>query len=142
MTILNAITGAVAGTVSFHSFSSNIDIEIHGQAVFFDKPGMFTSARQFQSLANGHSFRWKRDGMFSGGDLKCVDEAEQVVAVFEISNWALKKDGKFEVAPGVDGPFFDEVMITGIAAMEQERRRRNSSAASSGGGGGGGGGGG
>ena len=73
--------------------------------------------------------------MFSGGDLKCMDETEQMVANFDCNNWAMKKDGKFEIAPLVNGPLFDEVLITGIAAMEYERRQRN---ASSGGGGGGG----
>ena len=55
-----------------------------------------------------------------------------MVANFECNNWAMKKDGKFEIAPMVDGPFFDEIMITGIAAMEYERRQSN--AAASGGG--------
>ena len=138
MTILNATTGAVVGTVTFHSMSSDIDIEIHGRPITFNKPGAFTSAHQFQSLATGNTFKWKRDGVFSGGDLKCIDTTEQVVATFELSNWAMKKDGKFEIAPMVHGPFFDEIMITGIAAMEHERRQRNSSSAASGGGGGGG----
>ena len=71
--------------------------------------------------------------MFSGGDLKCIDEREQMVANFECNNWAMKKDGKFEIAPMVDGPFFDEVLIRGIAAMEYQRRENRSS---SGGGGG------
>lgn len=70
--------------------------------------------------------------MFSGGDLKCVDETEQVVANFESNNWAMQKDGKFEIAPLVNGAMFDEVLITGIAAMEYYRRQRRKGAAAGG----------
>ena len=134
MTITNAITGVVVGTVSFHQISSSIDIEVHGRPISFDKRGTFSSSHSFQSIATGHTYKWKKDGTFSGVDLRCVDETQQIVATFECSNWAMKKDGKFEIAPLVDGPFFDEVMITGIAAMEFQRRQK-SSAASGGGGG-------
>ena len=135
MTILNAATGAIAGTVTFHQMSSTIDLEIHGRPIAFDKPGVFTSAHEFRSLATGQLFKWKRDGVFSGGDLKCIDQQDQMVANFENSAWSMKKDGKFEIGPMVQGPFMDEVLISGIAAMEYQRRQNNAS--SSGGGGGG-----
>ena len=133
MTILNAATGAPVGTVTFHSMSSDIDIQIHGRDMSFDKPKVFSSAHQFHSLAVGQAFSWKKDGMFSGGDLKCVDGSGQECAFFESSNWALSKDGKIELAPTIQGPFMDEIVVTGIAAIENQRRQN---ARSSGGGGG------
>lgn len=132
MTILNAATRAVAGTVTFHAMSSSIDIEVCGRTVQFERSGVFSTAHHFQSPATGRLFRWKRDGVFSGGDLKCVDETEQVVANFESNNWAMQKDGKFEIAPLVNGAMFDEVLITGIAAMEYYRRQRRKGAAAGG----------
>ena len=135
MTILNAATGALAGTISFHGFSSSMDLEIHGRPLSLDKPGVFSSGHEFQSQATGGILKWKRDGVFSGGDLICVDQNQQELAVFEISRWALKKNGKFEIAPMIQGLLFDEVLITGIAAMEFAHRQRSSSSAGGGGGG-------
>lgn len=138
MKIVNAATGGLAGTISFHSFLRSMDIEIHGRPFSLDKPGVFSNGHEFQSQATGGILKWKRDGVFSGGDLICVDQNQQELAVFEISRWALKKDGKFEIAPMIQGLLFDEVMITGIAAMEFAHRQRSSNAAAGGGGGGGG----
>ena len=137
MTIVNAATGAVAGIVTFHTMSGGIDVEIHGRRVMFDRPSIWSTTHQFQSLANGSVFKWKKDGMFSGGDLVCLDEREQKVATFENSTFAMQKDGKLEIAPWVDGLFFDEILITGLAAVEYFRRRRQNSSAAGGGGGGG-----
>ena len=76
--------------------------------------------------------------MFNGGDMICLDQQNKVCAKFQNSMWALKKDGKFEVGPFVDGVLMDEVVVSGLAMLEARRRR---AAASSGGAGGGGGGG-
>lgn len=134
MTILNASTKAIVGTITFRQMSGDIDLEIHGKAINFAKPSLFTSTHEFRSLATGKVFKWKKDGIFSGGDLKCIDEREQVCANFESSRWAVKKDGKFEIAPMVQGPFMDEVLVTGIAAMEYQRKQGNKSSAGGGGG--------
>ena len=133
MRITNGMTGAEVGSVTFHNMTSDIDHVIHGQQVSFDRPGMFTTQHQFQSPTTRQIISWKRDGMFSGGDLKCVNEAGELYALFEISLWAMSKDGKLELGPGIQGPFMDEIIVSGIASMEQHRRQRNRS---SGGGGG------
>ena len=86
----------------------------------------------------GNVLKWKRDGMFSGGDLVCIDEtadpSAQLVARFEMSMFSISKKGKFEVAPTVQGVILDEVVVSLLAMLEYMRRRR------SGGNGGGGGG--
>ena len=86
-------------------------------------------------------FKWKMGGFLHGGDMRCSDQEDRVCAKFESSGWALKKDGKFEVAPSVSGALMDEVIVSGLAMLElQRRRKKNASAggaagAASGGGG-------
>ena len=57
-------------------------------------------------------------------DMICIDEREQVFAKFRHSGWAVKKEGKFELGPGVDGPLMDEIVTSGIA-VEYRRRQQN-----------------
>ncbi len=119
-----ASTGAQVGTVTFHSMSSDIDLTIHNQPIILEKSGFLTSAHEFHSLATGGSLKWKRDGMFSNGDMVCLDQAEQLIARFQISNWAFKKEGKFELGPGVDDVLMDEVVTSGVAMVEYRAKQR------------------
>lgn len=74
--------------------------------------------------------------------MRCSDQEDGVCAKFESSGWALNKDGKFEVAPSVDGALMDEVIVSGLTMLElQRRKRRNASAGAAAGGASGGGGG-
>lgn len=135
MKIYNASTNSIIGTVCFHWVSLSIDLEIHGTPVDFKRAGLFSYTHVFRSPSTGRTFSWKRDGFFSGGDLKCIDDKDQRCAGFECSSWAMKKDGKFELAPRVQGPLMDELVITGIAEVEFQKRQQNSSAGGGGGGG-------
>ena len=85
-------------------------------------------------------FKWKMDGFLHGGDMRCSDQAEHVCAKFESSGWALKKDGKFEVASSVSGALMDEVIVSGLAMLELQRRKKNNASAGGASGCGGGGG--
>ena len=134
ITIQNALTGAVVGTVTFQHMSRSIDLQIHGEEVTFDKPKVFTTSHIFRSVATGRNITWKRDGILSGGDLICINEEDQVYATFEINAWAAHKDGKFELGADIQGPLMDEIMVSGLAAVEFQRRQRQRSCSSGGGG--------
>ncbi len=138
MKIYNAATNALVGTVTFQSWSHNIELTIHNKPVELASRGMFTSAHHFMSSATHGIFEWKNDGMFSGGDLLCLGRREQRVARFESSNWARKKEGKFELGYRVKGLLMDELVLSGIAMVEARRRNASGSAGASAGGGGGG----
>lgn len=127
MKIYNAATNALVGTVTFHSMSSNMELTIHNKAVELSSSGMFTSAHQFVSLATQGKYKWKNDGIFSGGDMLCLDAREQSVARYENSNWTMKKEGKFELGAGVEGLLMDELVVSGIAMVAYGRRKNNSS---------------
>lgn len=136
MTIRNANQGAVVGTVTFPSFSRRIDLTLHDQKVDLESTGIMSLSHRFKS-PRGNVLKWKRDGMFSGGDLVCLDEtadaSAQLVSRFEMSRFSISKMGKFEVSPAVQGVVLDEVVVSLLAMLEYMRRRRSQS---SGGGGG------
>lgn len=74
-------------------------------------------------------FKWKAGGVLHRGDMKCSDQEDRVYANFESSGWALKKDGKFKIAPSVSGALMDEVIVSGLAMLELQRRRKNNASA-------------
>lgn len=91
---------------------------------------MSFKSHEFRSLAtSGASFKWKKDGIISGGDLVCLDERKQKVAWYENSKLALHKDGKIGLEAGVDGMLVDEIVVTLIAMIELKRRENARSAA-------------
>ena len=68
-------------------------------------------------------------------DMLCLDQREQLIARFSSSNWAMKKDGKIELSPGVQGVLMDEIVVSGFAMIEHKIRQSRASAGAAGGGG-------
>ena len=123
MSIVSAGTNAVIGTITFHTISNHIDLTIHNQTLSFN-------SHEFRSVATGGgSFEWKKDGVFSGGNLVCLDERGRKVAWYEHSKMAVHKDGKIGLEAGVDGVLVDEIVVTLIAMIELKRRENARSAA-------------
>ena len=128
----------VIGTATFHHFSSRIDVVVHGHAITLESRGPFKSGCKYVSpAAQGASRVWKSEGVFSGSDMVCLDGREQIVARFEASTWAVKKAGKFDLGPSVreNGPAMDEVVVVGVAMLEDRRRKNSGSSGGAGGGG-------
>ena len=71
---------------------------------------------QFQSQAQGQNVTWV------GRD--CLNRGRGWYARFKESSSSQDKDGTFELAPWVQSLFMDEVVISGIAAMEFRRKVR------------------
>lgn len=122
VTVVNAASNALVGTVTFHSMSRKIDLTINEQPTTLSKSGIFTSVHEFRSSALAGSLKWKRDGLFSGGNMLCIDEKEQLFARFQASRSSMKKERKFELSPGVGGVLMDEIVVSGIAMVELMRR--------------------
>ncbi|KAK4991212.1 hypothetical protein LTR50_001970 [Elasticomyces elasticus] len=119
----------LVGAITFHSMSSDIDVEIHGKAASLCKGGLFTRTYEFRSQAAGTALWWKGDGAFSS-DLKLVGAkdaqgSEQVFARFDRSAMAMSKEGKLLLASGLDEIATDEVVVSGMAVIEHARRKRN-----------------
>lgn len=112
----------MVGQVSFHHFSSDIDLNMVGGEVTMKKKGMLSST--YHVSGDGIRWRWERDGALTS-NLKLVDEmgGKGVLATFENASWSVKKQGKLVV--GVDGGReWDVVVVTGLARVEGQRRTR------------------
>lgn len=59
----------------------------------------------------------------------CVDERDVTVARFEDSGWSLRKEGRFEITPGVGGVLLTEVVTSGVAVVAAMRAKQVASAA-------------
>lgn len=112
--------------------SSDIDMVILNRPILLSKSGFLKSAHEFRSLATGGSFEWKPDGVFSGGDMICLDDRKQQIARFESSVWSMEKEGKFELSGGITGELITEIVTSGIAMVEYTGRQRSSSSAAAG----------
>ena len=122
-------TNRVVGTVTFHRMSTVIDLEIHQQTIPLLRLGLFTTAHRFESPASRSLLKWKRDGLLGGADMVCVDRQQVLIARFELSKKARGKTGKFMIAPGVEGRWMDEVVISGLAMMQYHKRQKKRAAA-------------
>ena len=109
--------------------STVIDLEIHQQTIPLLRLGLFTTAHRFESPASRSLLKWKRDGLLSGADMVCVDRQQVLIARFERSKKARSKTGKFMIAPGVEGRWMDEVVISGLAMMQYHKRQKKRAAA-------------
>ena len=106
---------------------------IYNNSITLSASGIFTTAREWTSLAattggERTRFKWKMGGLLHSGDMTCLDQQDKVCAKFESSAWALKKNGKFDIAPSVSGVLLDEVLVAGLAMLELKRRKDNAAA--------------
>lgn len=112
----------MVGQVSFHHFSSDIDLNMVEVPVTMKKKGMLSSG--YSVSGDGIRWRWERDGALTS-NLKLVDEVggRGVLATFENASWSVKKQGRLVV--GVEGGWeWDVVVVTGLARVEYQRRGR------------------
>ncbi|KAI9793763.1 MAG: hypothetical protein M1835_007069 [Candelina submexicana] len=117
------------GTVTFHTLSSTMDLVINGTEIGFKNDSFWTQQYSFVSRATGKKLRWKFESSWSMKHVVCLDEKDLAVAKFEGSTWALRKLGKIELVPGVDGGLLDEVLVSGLAMMEMIQRTKKAASA-------------
>ena len=131
ITVLSGAIHRVVGTVTFHRMSPVIDLDIHHHSIPLLRLGLFTSAHRFESPTRRSSLKWKRDGLKSEGNMLCVDGQQVLIARFERSKRARRKDGKFMISPGVEGRLMDEVVVSGLAMLQYHSRQKKRAAAPS-----------
>ena len=107
---------------------------IHNYSIALSASGIFTTAHEWTSLAattggERMRYKWKMGGFLHNADMTCLDQQDQVCARFESSAWALKKNGKFDIAPSVSGVLLDEIIVVGLVMLELKKRRDNANAA-------------
>ena len=85
--------------------------------------GLFTRALSFQSSIG--LLKWEGDGIFNT-NLVLVNENKEWIAKFHNSTFSMGKEGKLEISNGnIAGAFLDEVVVSGVAMVEQERKKRS-----------------
>ena len=123
--ILNAITGATIGSMR-HKLWSGVETVVHDQVTIVEKLRTFSPSYKIRSRTAGQlQLRWKRHQVNSWHrGLQCVsmNAKDQVHATFQWSKGALRKQGKLELGPAVQGLLMDVIVITGLAVMEEVRR--------------------
>lgn len=133
VTVCKADTGAVIGTVTFHSLSRKIDMVVHGNPVALTSQGLFTSAHDWTSVSamtaekSPMRFTWKNENLY-GNRMVCFDEQRREYARFDATCWALQKAGKFEISPLVNEDLLDEFVVAGVAMLELKRRTASAAA--------------
>lgn len=106
----------LCGFAKFHTCSFTIDLQIGGKGPIPLKAiGLFTTSRTFESCLG--ELKWKQD-------MKLLNAREELLATFTHVT-AKSKMGRFELAPRVaEGGqrLVDEIVLSGVALLEQERR--------------------
>ena len=131
----SAAGGSQIGSATFHSFSSRIDLVLHGQSLSLERNGTFRSGHHMLSYApaSGGSLTWKNAGLNS--DRVCYDARGGTVATYENSGWALRKEGRLNLLgpAAVPGPLMDELVLSMLAELEYAERQSSSTASGGGG---------
>lgn len=112
----------LCGTAKFHIWSRTIDLQIgEDQPIPLQATGVFSSTRTFESCVG--ELKWKKD-------MRLLNAREKLLATFTPVT-AVSKWGRLEMTPLVaEGGqrLVDEVVLSGVALLEQDRREKKASA--------------
>ena len=123
MTISNAGTNSVVGTVTIHPLSKNMDLVVHEKPICLEASSALTTGRVFTSqAAAGRKFKWAFDNAIGRG-MACTDDRDKVVAKFDGSSSLTSGENYFTVEPGFEGELLEEILISGLAMMERRAQR-------------------
>ena len=116
-------TPTLCGSVKFHNWSGTIDLQIgEDRPIPLKAIGVFSATRTFESCVG--ELKWKKD-------MRLLNAREELVAKFT-HVMAVSKWGRFEMAPRVaEGGqrLVDEIVLSGVALLEQDRRSAAAAAA-------------
>jgi hypothetical protein len=113
-------TANLPATVTFHNFSSKIDVTINGADLRLRSESKWKHAYGFDSRAiGGKQLLWKGKGVSM--TTECTDRAGAVYAKFtEHKGWSGKRAGRLEIFPPVavgGKALADELVVTGLATV-------------------------
>ena len=123
MTISNAGSNSVVGTVAIHPLSKNMDLVVNEKPICLEASSALTTGRVFSSqAAAGRKFKWTFDSAITR-DMVCMDDRDKVVAKFEGSSSLTNGANYFEIEPEFEGELLEEILISGLAMMERRAQR-------------------
>ncbi|PHH74654.1 hypothetical protein CDD80_2935 [Ophiocordyceps camponoti-rufipedis] len=117
----------VVGRVSFHCWSSSIDVEMVAKGpVQMKTPSYWSGSHRF--VCEGATWTWERDGGFWSCDLRLLDEKGLLVATLERPTWSYSRVGTIKIARKLSDEMLDLVVVTGLAKLEAKMRHEAASA--------------
>lgn len=114
-------TANLPATVTFHNFSSKIDVRINGGDLPFRSESKWKDAYGFdsRSVPGNKHLVWKNNGIYTSNI--CTDKSGTVYAKFtEHKGWSGKRAGRLEIfQPAAVGgkALVDELVVTGLATV-------------------------
>lgn len=119
--------GFIIGQVSFHHFSSAIELDGPGPPLAMRKTSKMSS--NYEVHANGINWRWERDKALTS-NIRLVDNfGGGVLARFENASFSVKKQGTLSIMGSPTWDMLDAIIITGLAKVEYQRRSNSVNAA-------------
>ncbi len=120
------------GEISMHTLSSRISLNLHGQSFDLTSCGIVKNGYTYTSSTGGGAKRtWKSKSRCGYFDLILVDEATALtIARMSMSMWHVHKAVKIEFMDGKvmrEDAAIDEVILTGLAVMQQRLVMYNAS---------------
>ena len=119
----NSASTEASGDASFHTLSSRIDIRLHDQRIELISRGSLKNVYTYVSHAfDGAKMTWQSRSIGRDFNIVCLDEKAIPVAQISLGSWSLTKAGTIELTGARvmnQGPEMDEIVLTGIAIMQQ-----------------------
>jgi hypothetical protein len=116
------------GDATFHTLSSRIDIRLHEHQIILSSSGLWKDAYTYTSpTLRGMKMTWQSRSKGRDFNLVCLDDKAIAVAQISIGSWSITKAGTIElVGERVTrkGPLMDEIILTGLAMMQQRMVRQ------------------
>ena len=123
----NSASTDSSGDATFHTLSSRIDIRLHDQSIKLTSRGSLKDGYTYASPAlNGAKMTWQSRSMGRDLNLVCLDERAIPVAQISMGSWSVTKAGTIELTGERvmnQGPVMDEIVLTGLAMMQQRLTR-------------------
>ncbi|KAJ5370418.1 uncharacterized protein N7496_006510 [Penicillium cataractarum] len=128
LTIFRAPTpssgGFIIGQVSFHHFSSAIELDVPQAPLSMQKTSKMSS--NYEIHGKDLSWRWERDRALTS-NIRLVDNlGGGVLARFENASFSVKKQGTLTLLRTPTWEMLDAIIITGLAKIEYQRRSNSS----------------
>ena len=120
MEIVSAYTGQMVGTINFPMMSRRIELVINGHPQQLEYNGFRDRSYRFMSSIG--PLKWASMSMMGAG-VACTTERGEWLAKFDTSWFSMHGTGKLElVNQNLPQGLVDELVVTGLAMLENDRR--------------------
>ena len=121
--IYSGATNAEIGTIAIHPLIFDINVTIKMHLLKLRKQShLLTTCYTFTSACTNQVYEWKGECMGWSGNMTCSNFQGHIVATYNVTRFAMKKEGRFEIMQGIQGALMDEVVVSASAILLAKRR--------------------